>query len=274
MVPRGPADMGVALKLNAARVEANDFISRLNDRVPLSNRLFQSLAGADSMIFGKLNLNMDVATHGLPQDFAKNLTGAVLVSLADGQLRQSGLTQGFSGALSKVNSSLGFSHLAFGGLKGDVAVENGKLVVKNFSIDRSAVGSLLASGSVGFDNSLDLRLEQALPAAASRLVSGTRLGGLSLVPMDKSGRALLYFAVGGLLHRPTFSLDMKRMAREGAAGALGRKQDEAKAKVLAEKERLEAEARAKVEAEKKRLQEQAEQEAKKAGKKVLKSLGF
>ena len=117
LTPRGPADMAGTLHLDAVRGEANDFISRLNDRVPSGSRLFQSLAGADDMIFGKLNLDMDVSTHGLPQDFARNLTGAVLVALADGKLVQSGLTQEFSGALSKVNSSLGFKQLAFGGLK-------------------------------------------------------------------------------------------------------------------------------------------------------------
>jgi hypothetical protein len=299
--PKSRTDMGVALKLNAVRVEANDFISRLNDRVPVKHRLLKSLAAADSLIFGKLNLNMDVATHGLPHEFVDNLTGDLLFALTDGKLLQSGITQGFSGALSGVASSLGFRDLTFGSLKSDFKIQKGKLLVNDFRLDSSPVGDLLAVGAVGFDNALDLNLTQALPPAVSKLVAGPAgaLSGqlskfapgakTSLVPTDKSGRALLYFAVAGTLSRPSFSLDAKRMAQEGVAGsakavlgeALNQKKAELKAKADAEKERIQAEAKAKLEAEKKKLEEKAEaekkkagEEAKKQGKKVLKNLGF
>jgi hypothetical protein len=223
----------------------------------------------------------------------KNLGGAILFALADGKLMQSGLTQGFSGALSKVNSSLGFNELTFGGMKGDFKVDNGRLEVRNLNVDNSPLGALLLAGKIGFDNTLDLQLTEALPPAASKLVAGPSgalagqlsklapvpgVANASLVPTDKSGRALLYFAVGGLLTSPTFALDVKRMAKEGAAGsakaalddALQAKKDEMKAKAQAEKEKLEAEAKAKIEAEKGK----AVGEAKKQGRKVLKGLGL
>ncbi len=291
LIPKSPTDMGVAFKSIVSRVEANDFISRLNDRVPLKNRLFKSLAGTDSVLFGKINLNADLATQGLPDQFADNLTGTVKMEVVDGKIMESSLTKSLSGALASVSSALGFRQLTFGDMKGDFAVEQGNLLVKDFRIESSPVGSLQAAGKVGFDNALDMQLTQALPPGVSKLVGGassTLTGQLaklasvpaanvSLVPMDKSGHALLYFLVKGTVTQPAFSLDAPRMAREGAgsakaalADALKQKENELKARAEAEKQKLEAEARARAEAEKKK----AVNEVKKQGKKVLKNLGF
>ena len=294
-------DMNVFFKANVNHVEANDFISRLNDRVPLKSRLFKSIARqSDNLIYGKLNLNADLTTHGLPHQFANNLSGTVLAALTDGKIMESGLTKNLSSALSKVNSSLGFKELAFSELKADLKVENGNLWVRDFHVQASALGGAQASGKIGFDNALDLNLTQSLPPGVSKMVGGAtgaltgqlaklasvpQLANASLVPMDKSGHALLYYLVGGTLTQPTFSLDAGRMAKEGTGNAksaledaLRQKQNELKARAEAEKQKLEAEARARIEAEKKKAVDKAKTEGanqvKQQGKKLLKNIGL
>ncbi len=297
----GNADVG--FKLDVLKVEANDFISRLNDRVPGTNRLMKTLSRADSTIFGKFNLNMDVKTHGLPQTMADNLTGRIDFGILDGKLMETGLVKGLSDALGRINKNLAFHEFTFSNFKTNLQAEDGKLLVKDCKINESVVGALAAVGAIGFDNTLNLSLETHLPPGLSSAVTGAgsalvsevakasgvpALGGASLVPVDKAGRALVYFLVGGSLTKPTFALDSKRMASEAGAGAksaltdaLNKKKDELKAKADAEKAKLEGEAKARIEEEKKKLQEQAEaqkkkgaDEAKKQGKKVLKGIGF
>lgn len=308
------SDAKVALKLDVNRVEANDFISRLNDRLPADNRLMKGLAHADSIIFGKLTLNMDVTTHGLPQALADNLTGKIAFALTDGKLAESGFVKGLSDALSKYSKSLAFHDMTFSSFKSDLEAANGKLLVKDANISESIVGAILAAGAIGFDNTLNLNLESHLPPGASGVLAGagsaltselsklpgaSALGGASLVPMDKAGRAIVYFLVGGTFTKPTFAVDSKRMMAEASGGAknalndaLQKKKDELKAQANAEKAKLEGQAKAKAdsakaqvqaaaEAEKKKAAAAAEEQKKKAsdqakqqGKKVLKGLGF
>jgi colicin import membrane protein len=187
------------------------------------------------------------------------------------------------------------------------------------------IGAVLAAGTIGFDNALALNLESHLPAGVSVALSGagsaltselaklpgaSALGGASLVPMDKAGRAIVYLLVGGTLTKPTFAVDTKRMMAEATGGAknalndaLQKKKDELKAQALAEKAKLEAQAmqkadsvkakaQAAVDEQKKKAEAAAEEQkqkaeaaaeeqkkkaaegAKKEGKKVLKGLGF
>jgi len=297
------SDAKVALKLDVNHVEANDFISRLNDRLPGSNRLMKSLSRADSTIFGKFNLNVDINTHGTPAQVADNLIGKINFALVDGKLMETGLVKGLSDALGKVNKSLAFHEFTFSNFKSDLEAQNGKLLVKDCNISESVVGAIMAAGTIGFDNTLDLSLESHLPPGLSSAVAGASgalasevaklskipaLGNASLVPTDKAGRAIVYFLVGGTLAKPTFSLDAKRMAGEATSGAksaltdaLNKKKDELKAQANAEKDKLEAQAKARADEEKKKLQAAADEQKKKAtdqakdkGKKVLKGLGF
>lgn len=304
----------VALKLDVNRVEANDFISRLNDRLPANNRLMKSLSHADSVIFGKFNLNMDVNTHGLPQAMGDNLTGKIAFALVDGKLAETPFIKGLSDALSKYSKSLAFREMSFSNFKSDLEASNGKLLVKDANIAESIVGSLLAAGAIGFDNTLNLNMESHLPANVSGVLAGagsaltselsklpgaSALGGASLVPMDKAGRAIVYLLVGGTLSKPTFAVDSKRMMSEAAGGAknalndaLQKKKDELKAQAAAERAKLEGQARAKADTAKAQIQaaadeqkkkaeaaaeeqkKKASEEAKKQGKKVLKGIGF
>jgi hypothetical protein len=244
-----------------------------------------------------------VKTHGLPAAMADNLTGTVDFSVVDGKLMETGMVKGLSDALSKVSKSLAFRELSFSDFKSNLAVEKGKLLVKDSRVNSGVIGEMLSQGAIGFDNTLALNLETHLPPGLSNAVAGAggalaselakvskvpALGNVSLVPKDAKGRAVLYFLVGGLLTNPSFSLDTKRMAAEGAGGAksvLGdavkKKKEELQSQVNAKKDSLEKVAQARADEEKKKLEQKIEEEkkkkeeeAKKQGKKVLKGLGL
>jgi hypothetical protein len=285
LTPRTRKDMGVGFKLKVARVQANDFISRLNDHVPLKNKLLKSLAGTDNSVYGKFDLDLDLLTGGLPAQFAERAHGTARFSVTEGKLVGIAWTRSLSGALAKVHSSLGFQEFNFSAIRGDLALEKGSILVKDFSFDGSRAGSARASGRVGLDNSLNLTLTHTLPVDASKTVaggssavlsqlaklSGSKAAGGSLLPTDASGRAMVYYLVRGEVTNPSFGLDAQRMAKEGAAGTAAASAKEAlQARAQAEKEKLEAQAKARLEAEKKK----AKEEGVKKGKKVLKDLGF
>ncbi len=297
VLPRTSTDWAFGFKLNVNKVEANDFISRLNDEIPVQNALLRSLAGTDSALYGKFSMNADLRTFGLPDAFAANLSGPISFSVTDGRIVGVEWTKSLSASLAKAHSSLGFEQLTFSELKGDLLAENGNLVVRDLSFDSPRVGAGRATGTIGFDNALNLQLTQALPKSASALVGGAGnavLGQLrkvapgvpdgSLVPTDQQGRALMYYTVRGTVDSPAFALDVTRMAAEGAGGAAANAAKAAlAARAAEEKARLEAAARARVDAEKARLQEaaaaerkkledKAAAEAKKQGKKLLEGL--
>jgi hypothetical protein len=290
ITPKDTTDWGVGFKLKVDKVEANDFISRLNDRIPLKNKLLRSLTGTDSAIFGKFNLNLDLNTRGLPDAFANNLSGPILFSITDGRLVGVEWTKSLSSALAKVHSSLGYEQLSFSELKGDLLAQDGKLLVRDLSFDSQRAGAAKAAGAIGFDNSLNLTLTQALPPSASGFLAGAGsallgqlqrlapgVAGGSLFPTDAQGRALIYYTVKGDVSSPRFALDAKRMASEGAGNAAAasakaalkaKVEAEAKARLDAEKKKLEEQAAV----EKKKLQDKAVDQAKKKGKKLLEGI--
>jgi hypothetical protein len=305
--PRSQKDMGVKLATKLNKVEANDFLSRLNDRIPATSPLTRALGKADSTLFGKFDMDMNMSTHGMPQDFLNNLSGTLFMAVLQGKLAQTGLVSGLSGAAAKVHPSLAIGDLSFERFDGDFLIDQGKLFVKSVKMDKTPVGALFLDGSIGFDNSLDLKLTQTLSELLSKKVSGASsavakqmeskmgisgLGNASLFPTDAQGRNLLYFLIDGTTSQPRFSLDSKRMAAEGAGGvkkaaeaALKQKLNDVKAMAKAKEDSLRAVAQQRLNEEKEKVKEQAneavdsvkqkaKEEAKKQSKKVLKGLGL
>ncbi|MFC1584908.1 AsmA family protein [Fibrobacterota bacterium] len=302
----------IAMMLKVNGVEANDFISRLNDKLPGDNDITKSLAGTDSTIYGKFSMDMDVQTNGLPQNFADNLTGLIYVKIHDGKLIGVRMAQGLNDAIGsiqekvKMGKKIDLGTFTFSKLDATFEAKDGKLIVKHCELDDSPAGSLNLTGNVGFDTKLDLLLEnhlapilskpilsaqKKLQGAASGVASKVPgvgdaakavAGSVALIPEDKSGRAIAYYAMTGTVGDPKYSVDFKRMqqeasgsakeeAKEALKAAADAKLKEAKAKLDAEKKKLmdaakqkEAEARAKIEAEKQKLEaKKKELEAKK-----------
>lgn len=291
----GKFQLGLALK----NLEANDFIMAFNKRLPPSNGLMKSVRELGDVVYGKLNLNMNVTSHGLPQDLANNLTGPISISLEKGLLKNAGILQSLSNSLQKVSPSLAYKELGFEKLESNLEAQDGKLLVKNMTVSESPIGGIDAKGSVGFNTELDLLFENKLkPGISQKLNSGgdaakgllskvvgaEALQGVSAFPTDAAGRVLLFYTVKGTLKDPKFGLDSKRMiggAKEAVANALKNKlaeeQAKLKAKLAEEKQKALdyanqkkseveaklAEEKAKLEAQAKELQEKAKAEAEK-----------
>ncbi len=295
-------DAKVNLVLKVDKVEANDFISRLNDKIPAGNRLAKTFSRMDSTLFGKFTLNADLSTHGLPHTFADNLVGTIYTLLGDGRIAETGLISSLSGALGKVNESLRFGELTFSHFDATLEAEKGRLLVKHAKFRDTPVGDLEALGSIGFDNTLALTLANFLPPSMSRKVTGATgalssqvaqlsgvkaLANLSVVPQDNQGRAILYYRIGGTLASPSFSLDANRMAQEAGGGVKNQLKDQARQQVddlknraEEEKRKLEEQAKERAEAERAKLEEKAQAEKEKAAdgakdkaKKMLRGLG-
>ncbi len=262
---------GVQLK----SIEANDFISRFNDLLSTKNELLKSLAKTDDTLFGKLSLDVDMTTQGLPHTFMEQAAGNFSMRVFDGKLAKAGLVEEFAKTISQLSSDLDFEELNFQELFMAMEVKDQKVHVKDLKLNLPALGLMDFQGTVGFDGKLDLPVAHRLQKEASQALLGvesnitSQLANLvnipelkeaSLMPQDDQGRALLYYQVTGSASSPKFSLDSKRMkgavkSQTDKIEATLRAQEAAlKQKLEAEKQRLEAEARAKIEAEKKRLE--------------------
>ncbi|MBF0432082.1 MAG: AsmA family protein [Fibrobacteria bacterium] len=268
-------DAKIGMKLNINSVEANDFISRINDRLPGTNKITKALVGSDNTIYGKFSMNMDVNTNGLPQSFTDNLTGRITVAIHDGKLVGVKMVEGLNGVITeiqkkvKVGKPLNLGTFTFNKLDAVLEAKDGELIVKHCSINKSPAGLLDLTGSVGFDTKLNLSLENHMsPTLSKPILSGqqaaqgavkkatgklgaiasTAAGSMAIVPSDNNGRAIAYYAMTGTVTDPSFSVDYKRMgseasgnAKESAEAALKeaarKKMEEAKAKLNAEKKK-------------------------------------
>ncbi len=295
----------IDMKLNVNKVEANDFISVINDKIPPSNAIAKSFSETDNTVFGKLQLDMDVKTFGLPQDFSNNMTGDIYAGVLNGELKNVGVISSLSSNLTKLHKSLSFKGFTFSKLDMDLEARDGKMIVKHLDIEKSPVGKMDFGGSVGFDNSLDLTVTQTLTGSQSKMLAGAQSKGkdalakaagtsafnnISAFPQDKKGNVLLYHLFGGLLSAPKYmGMDKEKMGasvKDQAKEALKAKLDKEKAKAMeklnaekakaaaavdakkkAAQAKLDAE-KAKLEAQKKAAEEKAKEEKRKAEEKA------
>lgn len=275
----------IGVGLNVDKVEANDFIRRLNDRLPATSMLMKSIRNSDDVLFGKFSMKTNLKTFGLPQEMAQNLTGLIDLKVSDGALKNTGFVASLSNQMSKVNKDLAVKDLTFKELVGVLEAKDGQLLVKHLGINESPVGSMNLEGAIGFDAILALGLDNALPKSASTLLAGgtdhvkgllssvpvvgAAVQDISVLPTDEQGRIHMYYKITGPVTDPKFNIDGNRMvsgaasAKEKLKEAINAKLDEAKAKLEAEKQKLMNEANAKkAEVEAKIAAEKAAAEAK------------
>jgi hypothetical protein len=271
-------DAKIDMNLDVTRVEANDFISRLNDKLPAKNEISESLAQTDNTVYGKFTMNMDVTTHGLPQDFANNLVGRIKVKIHDGKLVDVKMVDRLNNGIDqiqdkvKIAKKISLGDLSFSKFEATLEARDGKLLVKHCDVSKSPVGSLDLTGAIGFDTKLDLTLENHMSSTLSRPILGaqkklqgaasgaaSKLGGaagtaagavagsFAAVPEDKQGRAIAYYTMKGTVTDPKIGVDFKRMASEASGGAkqaakdlLDKKKEELKAKAKAELDKQKA----------------------------------
>ena len=237
----------VALNMNLRDVQANDFITHGNDNVQGETVLAKQIRGLDNTVYGKLKLQMDLNTRGLPQTFVNHLNGPISVQLNQGKIVGSNVAGAIVGGVSDFEIAgrkvlkdvvkVDLNDLTFKDLHADFEARNGELLVKDWTMDAGGLGALALSGSVGLDGLLNLGVQNTLTASMTQklesLVGGAQkalagaaskaLGGIgagvassvasaSLYPKDASGNALLFLGLGGSLQNPKAQIDRPKMA--------------------------------------------------------------
>ncbi|MDR2581118.1 MAG: AsmA family protein [Fibromonadaceae bacterium] len=265
----------VKFGLNVDRVEANDFITNGRKNITGETALAKQIHNLDNTVFGKLSMNLDVNTKGLPHEFVDNLSGPISLQITNGSVKGSKILGSVGSGISNfeiagkkvLSGKVPVSDkgdMSFDDLKASFEARDGQLLVRDFNINARALGSFAFTGGVGFNGDLNLNLQNTLsPSISSNLNNLTRASPVSLYQRDARGNALLFFNIGGSLADPKVTLDANQMSNPIAdlRGMATAKLDEAKDKALArlndERARLEAAALAK----KKELEDKAKAEA-------------
>jgi len=274
----------VKFALNVDKVEANDFITNGRKNISGESEIAKQIQALDNTIFGKLSMKLDVTTKGLPQNFVDNLSGPVSVQVTNGSLRGSKILSSVGEGLSKFEiagrrvinppvSSKG--DMSFDDLKAAFEAKNGQLLVKDFNVNASALGSLAFTGAVSFNGDLKLNLQNTLsPAISSNLNNLTSSSPVSLYQKDSRGNALLFFNIGGSFAAPKITLDASKNGspvndlKNVASAKLSDAKDKVVSKMNDEKDKLEAQALAKKKEAEDKLKAEAD-----AKKKDLKDKG-
>jgi hypothetical protein len=270
---RKSADVKFALNVN--RVEANDFITNANNNVSGNSEMAKQIRDLDNTVFGKFSMNMNVSTKGLPQNFVDNLNGPISVEIINGSLRGSKILSSVGSGISnfevagkKVLSSAvpinSKGDVSFDDLKAEFEAKNGQLLVKNLKINARSLGLLAFTGGVGFDGTLNLKLQNTLsPSVSSNLNNLTKASPISLYAKDGNGNALLFFNIGGTFSDPKVTLDASKNENplNNLKDAATAKVSEAKDAALAKKKEMEDRAKAEVEAKKKEAENKAKAKA-------------
>ena len=239
----------------------------------------QQLAPIAGYIKGTFTSKMKL-TGDLNKDLSpvlESLNGEGLMNIANGVI------EGFK-PLSATADALKmpkYQSLQLGDTKLSFAFENGKVVVKPFTVKQ---GNLVmdVEGSNGLDQTIDYKLKFNLPRAEFGGGANSMLEGLvnkanSAGSPIKLGETVAVNAfVGGTVTDPKVSLDLREQAsnikddlKNAAKGAIQDKKDDITNQLNAEKDRLQAEAEAKkkeaedkVKAEIERKKKEAEDKAK------------
>ena len=193
-----------------------------------SNSLLSNFTSFGKFLFGKLSMSTKLQgdlndTLGLnPQ----TLFGKGNVHIFDGKLLGLPLTTKLADVIN-VNE---LREVNFKDWKNAFSISNGRLNVKDLSIDAGATDFLL-EGSHGLDGSLDYRLTVKLPESLSERMKLEGVAGeLLQFFKDKDSRLNLNFHVTGTSADPIIKLDT-RMQQELVKKALEQKGKEAKLKL-------------------------------------------
>ncbi len=180
-----------------------------------ANRFLSSITPVKNVLYGTLDMKSKWEGRGLePEAFLKNLTGSGNAVTTGGELKN-------LEAINGVADLLGIGELKeqkFRSLHSGFRVENGRFSTDEVTM-KSSAAEWLASGSVGFDGSLDYAITATLsPGASERLKEKT--SSLSSLFADEKGRVVLDLLIKGNTKKPEVSYDMKKTASRAGLGSI------------------------------------------------------
>ncbi len=272
--------LDVKLDANMTGVQIHDVLVGMKDRLPegTPRKLHDKL-------YGKGNLKLAAWVRSPIREASKKLSADIQGSFADGKIANfpalSNMTEKAHGLFSAIPAT---KEIAFSTLSLTAQLRDGKVVLQDVNLDGSSLGQVVANGTIGADQSLDLKVDTHLPQAASgglQAVSGAAVAasgpiasalGMSSgspLPQDEKKRVVLSWKVAGTFDKPSVSYDLPRISdlAKGAAAALATEaKARAEALVKEQTDKLKAEAQAKLEAEKTKAKAEVEKKATEAVK--------
>jgi len=98
---------------------------------------------------------------------------------------------------------------------GNLVISDGRVIFKDWNM-KSRDGDILAGGSIGFDETLDLTARLTIPPGTQERMKDLRkYGDLVNLFRDEKGNLLFVFDIGGTVKSPRVALDQSR-AKEKA----------------------------------------------------------
>lgn len=254
------------LQLN--RVEANDFISRLNDLFPEDSSLFEHVSDTDDTLYGKLSLISDGVTEGRPSQLLEEAVANLKVTLEDGRIAKSRIMDSFSETVQALDPNYQFKEVHFKQLNAELRYVKGDLIVDDWKMIEPSAGEMRLRGKVSLDGAMNMRVKHHLNKQLSRQLSQKtsqftnrlseqlnipQMKEASILPKDSEGRIVLSFDLVGSLAKPLFKMDSESTGgdvQQRLQNYLKDKQQQLREQLDQERQRVEA-----------RLKKEAQQEA-------------
>ncbi len=175
---------------------------------------------------GTANVELSLSGRGFAHpDLVKALAGAGHVAVRDGRVEGINLLQQAAILLKVVGVQLdNVKATAFSAIESDMAIKQGLVAVQRLLID-SHDFQATGGGTIGFDHSLDMKLNVNLSQALSqKIAAGSPIARVALT----GGRLSLPLLITGSAQAPSYGLDTKMFAgkvkeqvKEKVKGAVG-----------------------------------------------------
>ncbi|MBA5871181.1 MAG: AsmA family protein [Nitrospira sp. CR2.1] len=175
---------------------------------------------------GTANVELSLSGRGFTHpDLVKALAGAGHVAVRDGRVEGINLLQQAAILLKVVGVQLdNVKATAFSAIESDMAIKQGLVAVQRLLID-SHDFQATGGGTIGFDHSLDMKLNVNLSQALSqKIAAGSPIARVALT----GGRLSLPLLITGSTQAPSYGLDTKMFAgkvkeqvKEKVKGAVG-----------------------------------------------------
>ncbi|HVG01339.1 MAG TPA: AsmA family protein [Nitrospira sp.] len=187
---------------------------------------FQAVGADHISMSGHAKAELAVTGRGFaPSDLVKALAGNGHMSVKDGKINGINLIQEAATLLKVAGLSLDrVNATAFSTIESDFAIRQGLIAVQRFLLD-SHDFQATGGGTIGLDQSLDLKLNLNLSQALSqKIAAGSPIARIAL----SGGRLSLPLLITGNTHAPSYGLDTKmfagkvqQQAKEKVKGAIG-----------------------------------------------------
>lgn len=214
--------------LDITNIDANRVISHYNDRLVQTKRLFLLIRGFDDYFYGQMSLRTNLKTHGVTnENLQTNIEGKLTGSITQGHIVGGSLTKALDTRLRRFYT---IDNVHFKTLETSLRFKDEKVFFDTLKIDAKRLGEWKAYGSVGFDASLDIELENRLPLKVSQRITGLTdnikssasskikekikgpLGNLASsvvdkqgIPSDDEGRVTITLSLNGPATKPSVS---------------------------------------------------------------------